>query len=246
LGNFDDENIIDADFEEIKDELLKDKDIRKTPLYYSRIQVAKILGEDVSTISYWSTSFQPILNLKIVNMARKYTKKDIENLLFIQKLIRHDHMSIKQVLEYCSEKGFSLENETIEDNPLAVKTFVSAMTDEFDKKILEMQNKIILQQQEMIQNLENIIVKNNEDIKMEIGITVNELVSEKLSEIGGLLSQQNEIALSKIDEMEKKATERDIQLIDKLRESQEKHKQEYEENIKNENKGFLKRLFNKK
>jgi len=186
LNNFtdNDKNVIDADFIEINtEEKLENMNINKEPLYYTRVQVAKILDEKESTISYWGKEFQPLLNIKIINMTKKYTKTNIENLMFIQKLLRQDHLTIEQVKSYCSEKGFNSEEGLVDgSNPLAVQTFISAMTVEFDKKVTEMQNGIIKQQQEMIENLQQIIIANNEELKKEISLTVDEALTEKMNE----------------------------------------------------------------
>lgn len=184
----DKENIIDVNYEDItNNNFADDKDINKEPLYYSCVQVAKILEEPDSRIRYWSKVFQPLLNIPISNNVRKYTKTNIENLMFIRKLLKEDGLSIQQAFDYCSKKGFSSEEGLIDTgNPLAIKTFISAMTDEFDKKVTEMQQQIILQQQEMIEGLKQIIVENrellireNDILKEDLITTVDEVISER-------------------------------------------------------------------
>jgi DNA-binding transcriptional MerR regulator len=186
LDNFDNEkeHIIETDFEEIdKEELIQHKNINKEPLYYTRVQVASILKVKESTVSYWSKEFQPLLKLKIINMTRKYTKQDIQNLMFIQKLLKEDGLTIQQAFDYCSEKGFNNEEGLIDQqNPLAIQTFISAMTVEFDKKVSEMQSHIINQQQQMIKSLQQVILANNQDLKKEICLTVDETITEKMNE----------------------------------------------------------------
>lgn len=235
MSNFNDtnDNIIDTDFIEVEiEEKLKEFNENKEPLYYTRSQVAKILGENESTISYWSKQFQSLLNIKIINMTRKYTKTNIENLMFIQKLLRKDKMTIKQVEQYCSEMGFNSEEGLVDtSNPLAIQSFVSAMTVEFDKKVTQMQNNILKQQQEMIYNLQNLIAENNKQIKDEISLTVDEVVTEKMNEFKEdftkEITESNRIAQQSYD------------LMKKL----EERKQESE---KIENKSWFSRIFNKK
>jgi DNA-binding transcriptional MerR regulator len=199
LNNFSDNynNAIDADFIEVNTEdKLEDMNIKKEPLYYTRVQVAKILDEKESTISYWGKEFQSLLNIKIINMTRKYTKTNIENLMFIQKLLRKDGLSIEQVKSYCSEQGFNSEEGLVDgSNPLAVQTFISAMTVEFDKKITEMENGIIKQQQVMIENLKKIILDSNQSLKQEVSFTVDEIVTEKINDFSE--SFNKELALTK-------------------------------------------------
>lgn len=251
-------NIIDTEFEEIDNTLIKDKDISKEPLYYSRIQVAKILEEKESTISYWSKEFQPILKLKIVNMNRKYTKKDVENLLFIKKLIREDGLMIKQVLDYCQKKGFNEEGLLDTSNPLAVKTFVSAMTDEFDKKVSEMQNQIIIQQQEMIEQLKNLIIQNNQDVKKELSLTVDEVVTEKFNDlikqsyksftnIETQITKQTNKMQESLDKIATSQENRDIQISNNYKELLKQRREEIEKNKDQEEKqGFLSKIFTRK
>lgn len=236
MDNFNDDknHIIDADFEEIeKDQLLQHKNINKEPLYYTRVQVASILKVKESTVSYWSKEFQPLLKLKIINMTRKYTKQDIQNLMFIQKLLKEDGLTIQQAFDYCSEKGFNNEEGLIDQqNPLAVQTFISAMTVEFDKKVAKMQNGIIAQQQEMINSLQQIILVNNEELKKEISLTVDETITEKM----------NEFKEEYTKEMQE--NNRLAQMSYNLLLKQEQRKKEVEG--QNQHQGFFEKLFGKK
>lgn len=215
------DKVIDTTFEEISSSLEEDNYINGEPLYYNTMQVAKILDENDSTIRYWSKSFQSILNIKISNKMKKYTKEDIEKIKFIKHLIRVDGLTIRQVEEYCSNKGFDDKQGLIDqNNPLAVQTFISAMTVEFENKMTEMQNNIIKQQQEMIDSLQNIIITNNEKMKSEIAITVDEVVTEKLNEFKESMNEETE-ATKKLSEMD-----------DKLKYLMESRKQESESNQK--------------
>jgi DNA-binding transcriptional MerR regulator len=234
LDNFNNDKIIDTDFEEISnEELLENSDINKEPLYYTRSQVAKILKVKESTVSYWSKEFQPLLKLKIINMTRKYTKRDIENLLFIQKLLKEDGLTVQQVFDYCSKKGFNNEEGLVDtSNPLAIQTFISAMTIEFDKKVSEMQNGIIKQQKDMIENLQQIILDNNEKTKQEISITVDDIVTEKMNEF------KEEFTKEMIENNRLTQMSYDLML------KQEQRKKESEEH--SQQTGLLAKLFGKK
>lgn len=240
--NDNDKHIVDTDFIEVDiEEKLENMNINKEPLYYTRVQTAKILGENESTISYWSKQFQPLLNLKIINMTRKYTKIDIENLMFIQKLLRQDHLTIQQALEYCSEKGFNSESGLVDSsNPLAVQTFISAMTVEFDKKVSEMQNTIIQQQREMIENLQSIILQNNEELKQEICLTVDEVVTEKINDFEkNLIEDQSQQIQNNFNNMSNKIINENTKMMNEFKciKLEEIQKQE-------EPKGFFSKIFN--
>jgi len=196
LDKFNEENIIDTNYEEIIDESLFETDINinREPLYYNCMQVAKILDEPDSKIRYWSKMFQPLLNIPISNNNRKYTKSNIENLMFIRKLLKEDGLTVKQAYDYCSQKGFDSEVGLDTGNPLAVKTFISGLTDEMDKKFIEMQNTTIKQQQDLIESLKEIIIQNNIALKNNIVNTVDEVISDKMN--GYFDSLQNELSLT--------------------------------------------------
>jgi phosphoribosyl 1,2-cyclic phosphodiesterase len=195
--------------------------------------LADKLEENDSTIRYWSKVFQPILNIKLSNKMKRYTDDDIDKLKFIKNLIRSDGLTIKQVIEYCSSKGFSDKDGILDvNNPLAVKTFITGLTDEMDKKFIEMQNITIKQQQDLINNLKDIIIANNLSIKDDIIKTVDEVVSDKMD--GYFDSLQRELAVTQ--ELNEK--------MDNLKELMEKRKKESEE--QNQHKGLFSGWFNKK
>ena len=233
-------DIIDVDFTEADEDLLENKDINKKPLYYNCMQVAQIVDEPDSTIRYWSKVFQPLLQIKTSNNVRKYTKTNIENLLFIKKLLKEDGLTVKQAMEYCSKKGFDNETGLIDtSNPLVIQTFISAMTTQMDKKIEHMQNQIIEKQQQMINNLNNMLIEREENLKENIIVTVDEVISEKMNEFNNTLdnkfeSIQKEIAITK--DMNEK--------IDSMRESMKQRKEESEKENQ-EKKSFWSRLLNK-
>ena len=166
-------------------------------------------------------------------MTRKYTKTNIENLMFIQKLLRQDHLTIEQVKSYCSEKGFNSEEGLVDgSNPLAIQTFISAMTVEFDKKVTEMQNNIIKQQQDMIEKLQSIIILSNEQLKQEVSLTVDEVMTEKMNdfkeEFTKEIIENNRIAQQSNDLL--------LKMEQRKRESEEQ----------NQHQGFFGRIFGKK
>lgn len=227
------DKIIDTTFEEISSALEEDIQINGKPFYYNTMQVADKLEENDSTVRYWSKVFQPILNIKLSNKMKRYTDDDIDKLKFIKHLIRNDGLTIKQVIEYCTSKGFD-DKEGIVDinNPLAVKTFISGLTDEMDKKFIEMQNIIIKQQQDMIDDLKNIIEQNNISLKNDIVNTVDEVISDKMD--GYFDSLQKELSVTQ--ELNSK--------MDNLKLLMEQRKKETEE--QNQNKGLFSKWFGKK
>ena len=222
-----DKNFIDVEFNDGNDE---DKEIRGEPLYYNTIQVAQILGENDSTIRYWTKYFDDILKITISNKMKRYKKEDIEKLRFIRKLTREDGLTLKQVIEYCSEKGFNFDNGTIDgNNPLAIQSFISAMTIHMDEQIKSMQGQIIKAQEEMIKSLLEMQTKSNELIQEQIAITVDEVIADKMEEYFNKVDNRE---LNKTNEMNEK--------LDNIRLMMEERKVESE---KEEKKSWLKRLF---
>lgn len=254
------DKFIDTAFEEVSsavEESYENSEINGEPLYYNTMQVSKIIEENDSTTRYWSKVFQPILNIKISNKMKRYTKDDIDKLKFIKHLIRVDGLTLKQVVEYCSTKGFDDELGLDTSNPLAVKTFISGLTDEMDKKFIEMQNTIIKQQQEMIDFLKEIIVTNNIELKADISNTVDEVISDKMD--GYFEGLKEELAITK--EINKNLEEQKHEinnnfnsmsekLIEEHKKSIEEIKTEFKyiksEELKNQPKSFLEKIFGKK
>jgi len=224
----DTETIIDAEFTEVNSDLFNNENINGKPLYYNCKQVAQIIDEVESTVRYWAKSFEPILNLEVSNMTRKYTKTNIENLLFIKKLLKVDGMTIKQTLDYCSNKGFNSKEGLIDTgNPLAIKTFTEAMTVEIDKKFDKMQEEIIKQQQIMIDNLSKVIIERNINLNNSLCKTVDVVVSDKMD--GYFDSIQEELAITK------ETDKRVVMLIESMKNG--------DYNVKK--KGLFSRLFKK-
>lgn len=234
-------DIIDVQFTEVNEELLENKNINKEPLYYNCMQVAQIVDEPDSTIRYWSKVFQPLLQIQTSNNVRKYTKTNIENLLFIKKLLKDDGLTVKQALEYCSEKGFDNETGLIDtSNPLAVQTFISAMTEEMNKKILDMQNSIIKQQQNMIDNLNKMLIEREDQLKESISITIDDVISDKMEQISENMND-------KLDSIQKEiAVTRDLnEKMDFMKNAMEERKKENQLATNTEKEHWWSKLFKK-
>lgn len=242
-SNNENDVIIDAEYKEFSGDNaeLNKEEIRKEPLYYTGKQVGQILGEKESTVRYWATQFSSILNIKVSNMVRRYTKTDIENLLFIKKLLKEDNMTIKQALEYCTKEGFSNEEGLLDtSNPLAIKTFTRAMSTEIDAKMNKMKDEIIEQQKIMIEQLTNLIQSKNEDLAGKISLAVDEVITEKMEEV----IADNKKMKDSLDMINKniESYTKDAEMVNslqqKLIEKQEKYMEEKKE-------GFFSKFFKK-
>lgn len=232
------DKIIDTEFEEIsstiQEESLEENNINGEPLYYNTMHVSKAIDENDSTVRYWSTKFQSILNIKISNKAKRYTKKDIDKFKFIKHLIRVDKLTLEQVKEYCTTRGFDSKEGIIDvDNPLAVKTFIAGLMEELNKNFTTMQTTIE-NQQDMIISLQNTIIKNNDMLKQEVSITVDEVIAEKNEE----LKQDINTNVNDIVKKEIKQLKEDIKYI-----SQEEIKKY---SVLNQHQGLFSKWFGKK
>lgn len=202
-------------------------------IYFNAVQVSKMLGESDSTIRYWAKEFGDILNIKMINGIKKYTKTDIDNLKYIRKLLKEDNFTISQAYEYCCKKGFNSETGLIDaNNHLAVKSLITAMTMEMDDKIKSMQTNVIESNKEFMLKMMEFQKTINEEIQKSIAITVDEVVSDKLDSFKEEFVQriQQELAITKEDSKN----------ITKMREMLEQRKLESETEKKV---GFFSRLF---
>lgn len=167
----DKERIIDVDYHDVKSGNFEIEET--TGLYYNAVQVSKILNENDSTIRHWTKELKGVLNIKKVNNINRYTKIDIDNLKFIQKLVRKDGFTLKQAYDYCATKGFDSEGLIDANNQLAVKTLINALTEEF-------QSKLELMQKQMLISIEQSNREFIEKVQKDISVTVDEVISDKL------------------------------------------------------------------
>lgn len=217
---------IDTDFKEIDKDKLDKNDLDISSLYLNCKQVSQIVGENESTIRYWVKQFDDILNIQTSNSIKKYTKTDVDNLLFIKKLIREDGMTIKQTYDYCSTKGLKNTEDIIDmSNPLAIKTVIKAIMIEFNDTIKE----------NIIDEIKNSIKDNNEILKEELSLTLDEVINDKMNE----LSNQNEELQNTIESINNNLEEfkKETEQIQSLQQKMLDRKEEYEK------KSWFKKIF---
>ena len=157
-----------------------DKKIRGKALYFSTGQVADVLEIPESTVRYYSSVFDEILNIEISNKRRRYKEADIDKLRFIKSLI-DDGMTLKQVKEYCQEVDFHKGEVIIrEENPLGIQALAKALMDEQSKKIELMKNDILTELKSFLAEQSQKQDFNLEKIREDICIAVDDSVNEKL------------------------------------------------------------------
>lgn len=246
MKKIDKDNIIDADFTNVEDDM-SDKDtktrlIRGEPLFYTTTQVSEMVGVEPSTIRFWSKRFENLLDIEVSNKNKQYKKTDVEKLKFIKKLAKEDGLTLQQVEDYCSSKGFDIneiEQSVVDSsNPLAIQTIMAALTVEIDKKLNSFSNELLNKIDEKQKNGILIQQEMNDKLHETIALTVDEIVSEKLDKSVSEFK-------SYVDEKERQATSRDIEMIDMLKNNMEERKKKQEELEAEKKKSFWGRLWGK-
>ncbi len=64
-------------------------------VYYSRAEVARIVGVQPETLRYWERTFG--LKPKKSGNRRMYTRKDLQKVLLIKSLIEEENLNINEV-----------------------------------------------------------------------------------------------------------------------------------------------------
>lgn len=202
-----DDKIKDADYKEVDEKI---KNIRGKALYFSTSQVANILEQPDSKIRYYTTVFNDILNIEISNKQRRYTEQDIDKLRFIIKL-KNEGLTIKQISEYSENVDFEGEDGKIqikESNPLAIKTLAAALLEEQNKQLQNFKQDLLDQMDDKIKQYlfsqEKSYEKNIKQLKQDVAITVDEIVTEHSKQT---LETQDKQLQSFISELNEKQSE---------------------------------------
>lgn len=105
-------------------------------LSYSVSQVAALLGQEDSSIRYYTNVFDNILKIEISNKELRYTNKDIDKLEFLINL-KNKGMTIKEVQKYCEELPLDIEDliEIKENNSISAKEIISTIVELEDQQI---------------------------------------------------------------------------------------------------------------
>lgn len=184
------ENIIDANFKEVKKETSQTKDIDTIELtYYTTKQVAEIIEEPDSTVRYWSRYFEKHLEFIYSNKNRAYTKQDVNRLLQIRELKRRG-MTLSQIEEYFLNNGFQDSNGEVDSkNPLAMEVFMESLTTNMDQKMETFQKDLTEKVMASMLAMQKMVLASQEDMqenfKNQIAITIDEAVTDKMSEFTG-------------------------------------------------------------
>jgi DNA-binding transcriptional MerR regulator len=168
-----------------KNEVDSQRIISGEPLFYTTTQCAEMVGVESSTIRYWGKRFENLLDVEVSNRNRQYKKSDIAKLKFIKKLAYEDGLTLQQIEDYTTSKGFDINDieKGIVDanNPLAVQTFVSAVLSEMDKKLNAFSESLLEKVNNSHKEYHLTQQELNRKLKEDVLIDINEIVTEKLS-----------------------------------------------------------------
>lgn len=212
-------------------------------LYYSISQVADLLGEEDSSVRYYTNVFDDILKIQISNKEFTYTNKDIDKLEFLINL-KNKGMTIKEIQKYCEALPSNLDDliEIKENNSLSVKEIITTIVGLENKELINLKenlfNKIREDNELHIGKIDNIISKQNnqleslkEDMLKEIKEYIDykfdkayEVNSNLYNEISGKiadltsekLSLENKIKVE-LDKFSEISNSRNLNLIDEIR-----------------------------
>jgi DNA-binding transcriptional MerR regulator len=206
----------------------EERTIRGKALYFSTSQVANILDIADSKVRYYTKEFDSLFDegdITISNTQRRYTQKSIDKLKYFIEL-KNDGLTIKQIKEYCEEVEWDEDRGIVvkESTPLHVQMIATALMEEQSKHLTALKENFTNQMLQMMKFQAEQNEKLKTQLKEELALTVDEVISEKLNE-----------HLSKID-AELSVTKDTNEKIDKLRESMEHRKEESE---KEQKKGIL-------
>jgi len=198
-------------------------EIKGKPLYYTTGQVAIMLDITDSAVRYYCTKFKDMLNLEMSGSHRKFKDSDIEKLRYIKKLLKEDGLSVSQVQEYGSEKDVSvIEDKISKQDPIALQSLATALTLEMSSQLEDF--KLVMSKE---------LESHKNMLKEMVTTTVDEVVTEKLD------IKLNEFK-SFLDTKELEAKNRDLEMIDLMKNNMEKRK---EANLKEKKSGFLSKIF---
>lgn len=227
----DNNDTIDTDFNEVKE----DNIINGRKLYYSTSQVSQMISETDSTIRFWCSKFKDIIKIEMSGSHRKFSEDNIEKLKYIKRLLREDHFSINQVIEFAGKDIPSNEIKIQNQEPMAMKALASAIMIEVGA---ELEDYKLMIKEDLIQEIKQGFIdqkKLQENDKVElrdfIAVAIQDNFDNKLTELKGI-----------IDTKEMEATKRDTEMLDFMKKNMEDRKLI---NTESEKKGFFKKIFGK-
>lgn len=192
-------------------------------LYYSISQVANLLGQEDSSIRYYTNVFDNILKIEISNKELRYTNNDIDKLEFLINL-KNKGMTIKEIQKYCEELPLDIEElvEIKQKDSLPVEEVITRIVESESRQINALKehldDKIEKSLEMSVQKIINVIQEEQHKqltlFKDEILTEVKEYIEEKLAEEYKTNTDLYNDIFTKLDNLisEKSPSEYDIKL----------------------------------
>ncbi|HCL4447295.1 TPA: MerR family transcriptional regulator [Clostridium botulinum] len=229
----DKKDVIDVEFQDIKNEI-----------YITAPQLAKKINDTDKRVRYWAKAdvFGKQLKIEVVNDRKRYKESDIPNFAFIKDLLDNKKFTHEQVRNHISKHGFKYAEYDAglinTKDPLGFQALASALSLEVEDKLEKFTQDITEKNAEQLIKFLEHIAQSNLETKAEIESSVERIVSEKLDKSVSEFK-------SYVDEKERQATSRDIEMIDMLKNNMEERKKQQEELEVEKKKSFWGRLWGK-
>jgi len=112
-------------------------ELQLTKLFYTIGEVAKLLGEETSTVRFWEKEFTIIKPQRNAKGNRLFRKVDVENLKLICHLLRDRHMTLEGAKQMMRDK----RDDAMKD------TEIVEHLKKMRNMLLEMRDNILAQEQ---------------------------------------------------------------------------------------------------
>jgi len=234
------DNIVDVDYNVTSD----------NKSYYDLEEATKILGVEEHNIVYWCNKFNDILKIKSVGQHHIFDTYDIKNLKIIKEYNLTKGMSIREIREQLSKSQeiiLKTEIDTVEVSMINVFAKIMNMQNQKIDELANTQSKLL----KLVEDLSNSQIESRqsfENILKEVSVDIEKQQETIINKITEQLSNESDDTRNKVLQSEHERKDRDTELITMLRKSQKDQQkiiELQEHQISQNNKGFLKKLFNK-
>lgn len=177
---------MDKNYYDVSYEHVNNNQSPKPAIYYTIGEVSKELGEESSTVRYWSNKYYDFLDVEMCNTHRRFSRLDIDKLKVIQQC-KQKKMTHNQIINALKETNFDItvvENSINEINKhLDIQLLAAALSVEVNKRLDAMEERINEKINNKLDIQNDVIKKSLEDISEHICVTVDSMIEESLNEI---------------------------------------------------------------
>jgi len=218
----DDKTAINVEYEDIENEI-----------YISAPQLAQKINDTDIRVRSWAESnvFGDLIGTEKVNGRKRYKESEIYKFAFVKELC-DKNFTHKQIRIYISKNGFKYaeyDGGLVDTkDPLGFQALASALSLEVSAKLHEFSKELLTSVANQLSEHLTIQQRMNIETKAELESAVDEIMNEKITIIEAKqkeqLQSQMEEFKSYIDNKEEEAKFRDVEQLDKLKQSMENKK----------------------